>query len=321
MKGFFLTEWAFLGMRWLYEQLEGIFGQGSVAICFTVLLVTLLLKAATLFSDIKSRKSSLKMQLVQPDIQKLQKKYANDPQKLNIEQRKLMKEKGVSMMGGCLPMLLTLPLFFIFISAFRSWSNEQTLRLVVEADANPQAAVETMESYQFLWINNIWRPDSPVDSNQPVMDGETFYNTFNQNIDKYYVYIDEDTGLKQTLTDWKFFDNKDEFIKTYEEKMEPVVAVNAGYNNGIGILALIAGATTFLSSWIMQRGQPKSPDGKQPGKFMTYLFPLMTVFFCWQYDTTFALYWIFSNIIATVIGVVLNRWFKKQSENQVEVIK
>lgn len=320
-------------MRWVYEQIELLFGQGSAAIFTTVLLVTLLLKALTLFSDIKSRKSSIKMQAIQPDINRIQAKYKNDPQKASMEQRKLMKEKGVSMLGGCLPMLFTLPLFFIFVSAFRSWSNEQTLRLVVEADKDPKAAVETMESYSFLWINNIWRPDNPMDSNRPVMDGQTFCKTFTaEAVEKYFVY-QEDEQLQKLLKDWGFFDaDQSKFIATYNEKMQPVVNVHirdgVQYNNGVGIMAVIAAVTTFLSSWIMQKGQPKNTDNKnqqaqqqqQTGKFMMYLFPAMTLFFCWQYDTTFALYWIISNIIATIVGLSLNAWAKKQQINQVEVL-
>lgn len=345
-------------MRWLYQQLESLVGEGSAAVFLTVLLATLMIKALTLFSDVKSRKSSYKMQQVQPEIEKLKKKYSNDPQKLNTEQRKLMKERGVSMFGGCLPMLFTLPLFFIFISAFRSWSNEQALRLVVEAEADSNkgttTAVETMESYQFLWINNVWRPDNFMDSNTPVMSAETFYATYAGNIDNYF-YTSEDPQLKETLTKWGFFDiplatntssggcactgggsvsdtsdpsyteKYNTFVNNYNEKMAPVIAVNEGYNNGVGILAVIAGITTFLSQWIMQRNQPKQADGKQQGKFMMYLFPAMTMFFCWSYDSTFSLYWIFSNVIATAIGLVLNSWFKKKygstQENRVEVIQ
>lgn len=341
MKGFFLTEWAFLGMRWLYEQFENLVGEGSASVFLTVLLATLMIKALTLFSDIKSRKSSLKMQQVQPDLDKIKKKYANDPQRMNLEQRKLMKERGVSMMGGCLPMLFTLPLFFIFISAFRSWSNEQALRLVVEAENDPKAAVETMEGNKFLWVNNVWRPDSfdlfyamgfssePGAQYMPVMSGEMFYSQYSGKTEDYYLY-EEEPELKETLTEWGFFDDKDKFIATYNEKMAPVMEVYEPEEgkiqfNGFGILAVIAAVTTFLSQWIMQKSQPKQADGKGQGKFIMYIFPVMTLFFCWQYDTTFALYWIFSNIIATGIGLVLNKWIKKKygspNGNQVEVIK
>ena len=110
---FFLTTWFLEAMRWLYENIGSVF--------FTILISTVFLRGLTVFSDIKTRKSSMKMQAIQPEIQRLQKKYKDDPQRMNREQHKLMKERGVSMWGSCLPMLITMPLFFCFIAAFRFW--------------------------------------------------------------------------------------------------------------------------------------------------------------------------------------------------------
>ena len=103
---FFLTNWFLEGMKWVYYNLT------SMNVTLTIVICTLILRAFSISGDISSRKSSRKMALIQPQIQKLQKKYANDPQKLRAEQSKLMKQEGVSMWGGCLPMLITMPLFF-----------------------------------------------------------------------------------------------------------------------------------------------------------------------------------------------------------------
>ena len=73
-------------MRWLYENIGSVF--------FTILISTVVLRGLTVFSDIKTRKSSMKMQAIQPEIQRLQKKYKDDPQRMNREQQKLMKERG-----------------------------------------------------------------------------------------------------------------------------------------------------------------------------------------------------------------------------------
>ncbi len=43
------------------------------------------------------------------------------------------------------------------------------------------------------------------------------------------------------------------------------------------------------------------------GKTMMYIMPAMSVFFCWQYDATFSIYWILSNVIATAINVIINK--------------
>lgn len=64
---FFLTQWVFLGMRWLYESVT------AQNIALTVIISTILIKAITVIGDIKSRKSSAKMQTIQPQMDKLRK--------------------------------------------------------------------------------------------------------------------------------------------------------------------------------------------------------------------------------------------------------
>ena len=68
----------------------------------------------------KSFESTQKMQTVQPKLKKIQEKYKKDSQKLNQEMVKLYKTAGVNPMGGCLPMLIQMPLLFSLFIVFRS---------------------------------------------------------------------------------------------------------------------------------------------------------------------------------------------------------
>ena len=70
--------------------------------------------------NIKATKSNAKMQEIQPEIKKLQEKYTNDPQKLQLETYEINKENNVSMLGGCLPSLLPLPILFALYYVFRN---------------------------------------------------------------------------------------------------------------------------------------------------------------------------------------------------------
>ena len=60
------------------------------------------------------------MQAVQPKLKKIQEKYKSDPQKLNAEMVKLYRDNGVNPLGGCLPMVLQMPLLFSLFLVFRS---------------------------------------------------------------------------------------------------------------------------------------------------------------------------------------------------------
>ncbi len=158
---FFLTEWFYYLLKWLHDLL-------SNSYVLTIVIATLLLRLVQIYPDIKNRKTQIKNAAIQPELQELQKRYANDQQKLVAEQRKLMKKHGVSMWSSCLPLLITLPLFFCFLDAFRCWGNEESVILMYETavavetedTADDEAAMDTYKSFRFLWVYNVWQPDS-----------------------------------------------------------------------------------------------------------------------------------------------------------------
>jgi YidC/Oxa1 family membrane protein insertase len=91
-------------------------GQSTV---LAIAVLTLLITAITLPLTLSQQRSARKMQEIQPEMEKLQKKYAKDKEKLAQEQMKLYKEAGINPMGGCLPLLIQLPIWFGLIGAIR----------------------------------------------------------------------------------------------------------------------------------------------------------------------------------------------------------
>ena len=88
---------------------------GGVVIIFAI-LVKILLNPLTK----RSLQSNRKRQDIQPKVKKLKEKYKNDSQKFSRAQVALFKEEGVNPMGGCLPMLLQMPILISFFTVFRS---------------------------------------------------------------------------------------------------------------------------------------------------------------------------------------------------------
>ena len=80
--------------------------QTVLAIAVLTILIRLLILPLTL----SQQRSARKMQELQPEIEKLQKKYGKDKERLAQEQMKLWKEAGINTAGGCLPMLIQLPI-------------------------------------------------------------------------------------------------------------------------------------------------------------------------------------------------------------------
>lgn len=319
---FFLTKWFLEGMQWVYNNV------GDIVL--TILIWTLLIRALTIFSDIKTRKSSADMARIQPQINKLQQKYKNDPQKLQMEQSKLMKKEGVSMFGSCLPLIITMPLFFCFIYAFRAWGYEQVIRLLISDDPT-----KLFESFKWLWVNNIWQPDnglSPV-----IQDAAAFLST--KNLDK-LIFLDRNPEVWQKLVDMGIaavstvtqengavsnvytFLNTDAAVAAYNSVLAPCVDMYAGHNNGWFILPILAGGLGFLSSWISMKGQPKSGNeqAQTTSKVMMYMMPAMFFVCCLQANAAFSIYWVFSSVLMIIITFILNKKFSP-AKNEMEETK
>ena len=311
---FFLTNWFLEAMRWIYSLTCAISESGFGNVFLTILISTILLRALTIFSDIKTRKSSTKMAEVQPEIQRLQKKYANDPRRFQAEQTELMKEKGVSMWGSCLPMLITMPLFFCFIAAFRYWGYEMNLRLLVDENA-----MELFKSFKFLWINNIWQPDNGL---TPVLaNGASFLATPQlSNL----LYLQEPgvgeklvemvlavTKVYQGGVSYQLLSN-DAAIAIYDAAIQPFLDVYKGYNNGWFIMSILAGGTNFLSAWLMTKNTPAAnEEAAKSTKWMNYLFPVMSFIFCLNYNAAFAIYWTLTSVIMIIVNLILNKKFPR----------
>jgi len=114
----------FLVLRFLYQH--GIPNWG-----WAIIITTTLFNILMLPTRVMMMKSSLKMMRIQPKVEALKKKYAHlktaDPKRaeMNSEMMALYKTEGVNMYGGCLPMLIQMPLFFAY---FRVLQNTVELR-------------------------------------------------------------------------------------------------------------------------------------------------------------------------------------------------
>ena len=94
----------------IYEILDKVFPAGAFALA--IIILTLIIRSALIPLTRKQLASTRKMQVIQPQLKALQQQYRGDPQTLMAEQRKLYKENGVSMYGGCLPLVVQMPFLY-----------------------------------------------------------------------------------------------------------------------------------------------------------------------------------------------------------------
>ncbi len=97
-------------MNWLINLFYGWFGNWGWAI----VAMTFVVRGIIWPLYRKSYMSMKRMSLLQPKMKELKEKYPNDQQKVQMEMMKLYQEYGISPMGGCLPMMLQIPIFFAF---------------------------------------------------------------------------------------------------------------------------------------------------------------------------------------------------------------
>ena len=100
---------------WLLRALHSLGVNYGVVLIVFAFLIRLITGPLTK----KSFESSANLQKIQPLIKKIQTKYKSDPQKMNKEMMSLYRDKGVNPLGGCLPMLIKMPLLFSLFIVFR----------------------------------------------------------------------------------------------------------------------------------------------------------------------------------------------------------
>lgn len=108
---------------------------------FAIIIFSILIKVLLFPLTRKSYRSMKEMQTLQPLMQEINEKYKNDAQKKQQEIMKLYKEHGVNPLGGCIPMLLQMPLLFALFRVF-------------------QSTIELRQAPFIWWIKDLSRPDT-----------------------------------------------------------------------------------------------------------------------------------------------------------------
>jgi YidC/Oxa1 family membrane protein insertase len=107
----------------VYQFLENLGVPGAIA--WAIVVLTLIVRAALIPLYRKQLVSQRRMQLIQPELKEIQKRYKGDQMKSRLAQQELFKERGVSPLAGCLPLLLQLPLLFIMYSVIQNGLTNQ----------------------------------------------------------------------------------------------------------------------------------------------------------------------------------------------------
>ena len=141
-------------VMWMYNWIGS---YGWTVVVFTVFLKILMLPL-DIWQRYSTRKSTLKQKKVQPLLDNIDKRYGANTQRANEEKQKLLKKQGISVASACLPMIVTMVVFFLMFAGLREFSyykNIQTFNSLTKAyystieEQVQLAGGEVLEAYQF----------------------------------------------------------------------------------------------------------------------------------------------------------------------------
>lgn len=296
---------------------------------WSLIIFTILVKLLVMPLDYKSRKSMRRMTAVQPQMEKLQKKYANDKEKLNQKMAELYRKEGVSPMSGCLPMLISMVILMVMWSAMRLVANTELAKQALNLLVNNGEQVNE----SFLWIKNIWMPDSPFapviadKSNLSMITADVWAKVF-QSLEAASVTALEGFGITADTINAETVFAALQTLPNYAQetalwstlpKLNLIIAQVSIYaqNNGWFVLPILAAVTQYLMT--LSQPQAASTTQQQQGgmnNFMKYFFPLFSLWICSSYNAMFSLYWVMSNIVAWVQSLIMNRIFDKMDKEE-----
>jgi len=118
----------FDAVAWVMMRIHAVlavpFGASSgVTWALSIIILVVLMRLVMVPLFIKQRNSMLKMQSHMPKLQELRKKYKNDKTRLNEETMKFYKENGINPLGGCLPLVAQLPVFWSLFNVLKAIAN------------------------------------------------------------------------------------------------------------------------------------------------------------------------------------------------------
>ena len=124
------------------------------------------------YSRAAMRKNSLKMEKLRPQLEKLQKQYANNKQLYSQKMMSLYKKEGINMFSSCLPTILTLVFFIIVLNSFSQFSYYQNVKYLYNMNTSYNSLIDKgMEDYDgYIWHN---------EEGKIVIDDYKIYNELN----------------------------------------------------------------------------------------------------------------------------------------------
>ena len=296
-------------LRWILDLIYSLVGNYG----WSVLIFTLLIRIFLMPLDIKSKRSMKKMQLVQPRIDELNKKYANDKEKLNKKMQEIYQKEKISPLSGCLPMLIQLPILFAMFAVMREIADEETVAMILNIKENVEAGIANFKPQlqSILWIKNVFQPDSFMSTVVPAA-GDALATITKASGQMTVEMIDAAKAFLQTDAYRTWADAYGNAIVYSAPLLMWTINIPQVFN-GYFLLPIMSAVSQFFANKFMNAGQQQTQTQQQNSSnaIMKWFFPLFSLWICASSNAAFALYWVFINFFQIIqqyiIGKIIDR--------------
>ena len=279
---------------WLLRAFYTLTGSYGLAL----VLFTLVVKVVLLPFQLKSKKSMVKMGRFQPKIKEIQKKYANNQQKMNEEMQLLYAQEGINPMSGCLWSFLPLPILIALYSIIRQPLTRFMLLKTETADA-----IRTLAASLGYVAEEAGRASFYEEINLVKFMSENFAQ-FEGKFEGIFPMNYNFIGLDLTVMPgnvWKEF-----FTGGW-----PII--------GVVLIPIVSAVLSFFQSKVAMATN-NSTDGDdataKTSRTMTYMMPLLSLWIGFTMPAALGVYWIANSIFQTIQDYFLNKYYKDAMDKE-----
>lgn len=290
-----MFDFLYSALGWLMEQIYNLVNDYGLAIILFTVLTKILLFPLTL----KQQKSSAMMQQIKPKLDEIQQKYANNREKLSEETMKLYQEYGISPTGGCLPLIIQLPIIYALYQIIEKpytyilgWSAEKFKSYGIVLDkANSRREIQLVKeaiekgtdiaekiNFEFLGLAHLDLSQTPDLKHPSILWAIPIVAATLTFLQSKFMYI----GLSKEETDMR------------------------------------KGKKSAQNSRPPRPGEKKDDMSAMTGS-MTYMMPVMTLVFTFSLPAGIGLYWISGSLIQIILTYVSNRFIIPKMKTKTKV--
>lgn len=304
---------------------------GILNIGLCIILFTLVVKILMFPLTIKQQKSSKLMTVMQPEIQAIQNKYKGKTDnesmmKMNVETKAVYEKYGTSMTGGCLQLVIQLP---ILLALYRVIYN-------IPAYVSSVKTYFMQVVYAITNVSDV--ADLPEGAGASLLQFATDHNIPLTGITKIGDLVgDSGEVLGNKMVDILYKLNPEQWSELAKrfpeaataitensaaiESMNSFLGINLATNPWQGfspsaawLIPILAGLSQWFSAKLMMSNQPQQDENStsaQMMKQMNVMMPLMSVFFCFTFPAAIGIYWVASSVFQIIQQMIVNAYLNK----------